>query len=116
MHKKIDLYMMEWLYIAIRRLKEFNLFKEYTMTRKNYMIDLIKKRTKIISHIIRDIVELSGIEKELYCQIIVDGYNIANAIHNVSLLYKCDVGTIYDKYYPHVSKKINELIKIVFLK
>ena len=108
--------MMEWLYIAISRLKKFNLFKEYTMAKKNYMVDLIQKRSLIMSYIIKDLTELSGIEKELYCQIIVGGYNIANAIHNVSLLYKCDVGTIYDKYYPHVCKKINELIKIVFLK
>lgn len=73
------------------------------------------KKAKIIYQIECDLNELSNIERDLFYEIVINGKNIIDSIHNVSLVYKCDELDVIENYYPTINKKIKELIKIVFM-
>lgn len=56
--------------------------------------------------------EYTGIEQELYKEIVVNKVNISKAIENVAEHNNKDPRTIWDNYYPNIKKEIKKLKKV----
>lgn len=62
--------------------------------------------TKKMEHHLRD---LTGVEHQLYYEIVVNGLNANKAVEKVSLHYDMSVSSLWKTYYPSVKEKLKEL-------
>ena len=59
---------------------------------------------------LHNIETLTGIECELFCKIIKDGYSPTKAVNKVAEKYKKEPETIWKYYYPKIKKEISKCI------
>ena len=103
-----------WLFIVTSRLKKIGLYEMCVKYKRHYLINLIQKKHIIISQINLDLSELTNIERDIYCEIIINGNSIKETIKKFSLLYNYNELVIWKNCFLKVNSKIENLINIIF--
>lgn len=68
----------------------------------------VNKLTKILDKMTDNLLQLQGLEYELYSQIVVKHNNITKAVAKTAEIYDCSLGTVWNCY----NKKIKKLLKL----
>ena len=76
---------------------------------KESLEELKNKLTILLSKIEEKLIELKGIERELFYEIIVKGTNVTRAIDKISFTYDLDPSTIWKNYYPKIKDDIKRI-------
>lgn len=97
------------LEIALNRLDIIKDNKENLEVEKNLLENYVEKLKKCILEIEKNLKELTGIEYQLYYEVVVNGLNVTKAVDKVAYKYDKDVSTLWKSYYPNVKAKINLL-------
>ena len=92
--------------------KRLNLISQYEkilVEEKNRLNELEEFHKKIITKMEEDLLDLSGVENKLYCEIVLKGINVTKAIDKIAYEEDLDVSTLWKNYYPKIKRKINDL-------
>lgn len=92
--------------------KRLNLISQYEkilVEEKNRLNELEVFHKKIITKMEEDLLDLSGVENKLYCEIVLKGINVTKAIDKIAYEEDLDVSTLWKNYYPKIKRKINDL-------
>lgn len=95
------------------RLSLLELYEKKIKEEKISLEKLSQDLEKLLQRMDNHTKELSGIENELYYQIVVRKLNVTKAVDFVAYKENKDPSTIWKLYYPKVKKKINELNSIL---
>lgn len=81
---------------------------EFLKNEKSILLDYEKELKNILIKIESGLKELTGIESELYYEIVVKGLNVTKAVEKVAFKYDMDISSIW-KYYKNIKENINNL-------
>ncbi len=92
-----------------QRLKLIEKYEKKVNYERKTLNEIIVLQTNLLHQIEDDIKKLSGIENELYCEIVVNGIKVSKAIEKIATEENISVSTLWKNYYPSVKKRINAL-------
>lgn len=91
------------------RLNLISQYEKILIEEKNKLNELEIFHKKIITKMEENLLNLSGVENKLYCEIVLKGTNVTKAIDKIAYDENLDISTLWKNYYPKVKKKINDL-------
>lgn len=97
------------LKILNERLFLLDKYKDNIISEKKQLNHLIEEIKCKIDSIENELKNLTGIEYELFSEIVFNGLNVSKAVEKVAEKEEKDVSTIWKNYYPKIKNKIEKL-------